>query len=951
MRNFTYKDVWFKFWQRLCPREVLLQALRQVRAAQCWNSASGASIHIGCRQPQPARLASGRAVLAQTPETQHREGNGNETQKAREQHRRAGILTRPAGYQPATPEADSDNHKPNPYLNYILFLASIRQICCICVIINLRVNFPGFLFDSVRVACLFALVALETFAQPHTASDLAHQVLSATLDPGECYHVRDIRIHQPDVDFYLTDGYLILGKPVKGEPVSAVFTTDVEGGDAEVVLLPPDRAERRTMATFTGSPNLSEHFVLGVFFFTDNTAKSLAESLHSGPASERVPDVGARMAEQWNGVVASLTGSLETRVVLDLMTQGDATTQGDKTTSRAGFFSATLHGRTLGEFDVTRDTRATEQVAAGKVTIHNGAMQWDTWTRFVARDRKNLPEPAPEEEILSYNIDASLDSALAIRCVTRIRIRATADSRNVLPFELINAMRVLSAKVDGAPAEVYRHESQREGLVQDAGVGLLLVVPSRPLEPGSLHDVEIVHEGKAFEDTGNQIYSVRARGSWYPNRGSQFASYDVTYHYPASLDLVSAGAVTEDRTENGVRTTRRVPEGRLRLLGVNLGNYFHRESEKNGIQLEVSANRTFEEPLRQAVSTPVIVPNPTPPRRGVPAPPVMQMMAPPPMDPSGRLAAISEEMQSAIQYFRSAFGDPPLKHIEVSPVTGRFGQGFAGMIYLPTVMYIDPAVVPVRNGSPVDEAFMGQLLRAHEVAHQWWGNIVATDSYHHEWLMESLANYSALMFLETRLGPKSVEKALDVYRAELLIKGQDGATAESRGPVVEGRRLESLAVPGAADAVLYGKGTWIIHMLRRKLGDANFRRMLRTLRNRYEWKTITTDEFRQLCVEFLPPGSPDPKLTEFFDQWVYGTGLPALQLTYSVAGGKLTGTLTQTDAPEDFSVMVPVEIRSANAKPVVKLVRTSSGPVKFTADVVGPGAKAILDPGWSILRR
>jgi aminopeptidase N len=266
-------------------------------------------------------------------------------------------------------------------------------------------------------------------------------------------------------------------------------------------------------------------------------------------------------------------------------------------------------------------------------------------------------------------------------------------------------------------------------------------------------------------------------------------------------------------------------------------------------------------------------------------------------------------------------------------------------------MYMNPDNVRARAGSPIDEALMGELLRAHEAAHQWWGNIVATDSYHHEWLMESLANYSALMFLESRMGPGAVEKVLDVYRAELLEKGPDGATAESRGPIVEGRRLESFTLPEAASAVLYGKGTWIMHMLRRRLGDANFTKMLGELRRRYEWKIVTTDDFRKLCAEFLPAGATDKTLTDFFDQWVYDTGVPTLKLTYSVVGRKLTGTVTQTDAPKDFSVSVPVEIRVTGAKPFVKLVRTANGPVKFTVDLPALGAKATLDPGWSVLRR
>ena len=797
-----------------------------------------------------------------------------------------------------------------------------------------------------RLVSALAFVAINLCAQtPYKAADLGRQVLDASLDPAQCYHVHDLRIHQSDADFYLTDGYLIFGKPVDGVPVSAVFTTEVEGGDAEVVLLPPDRAERRTLAAFTSSPNLNEHFTHALFFFTDGTAQSLAESIRAEGGREKDPAVGLLMAEKWAPTITAVSGGLETRLVLDLFTPAS---------ERRGFFQATLRGRRLGEFEIVRDEREPEQILAGKITESGPAIQWDTWTRFVARDRRNMPAPAPEEEILAYHIDATVDTALSMHCVTRIQVRITAQSSNVLPFEIDAAMRVVSAKVDGIPVETFRRESPRDGLMQDSGDILFLVVPAQPFEPGSVHEIEIVHEGKVFQDTGNQIYTVRARGTWYPGRGPQFAAYDVTCRYPASLDLISAGAIKEDHTENGVRTTRRVPEGRLRLLGVNLGSYVRHESQQNGITLAVSANRAFEDSLRTVVAAPIVPPVPLRAGRGGPGrgpePPSIQL-APPPANPAARLDAIFADMQAAIAYFRSKFGDPPLNRIEVSPVTGRFGQGFSGMIYLPTVTYLDPALVSERGGSALDQAFMDELLRAHEIAHQWWGNIVTTDSYHHEWLMESLASYSALMFLESTLGQKAVEKILDYDRAQLLVKGPDGATAESRGPVVEGRRLESSTAPGASDAVIYGKGTWIIHMLRRRLGDTNFLKMLAELRRRYEWKTVTTDDFRQLCAEFLPPGSPDRTLSDFFDQWVYDTGMPTLQLTYSVNGRKLTGTVTQTDAPDDFSVTVPVEIRSGTAKPIVRQVRSANGPVKFTADVAGPGAKAVLDPGWSILRR
>jgi aminopeptidase N len=312
----------------------------------------------------------------------------------------------------------------------------------------------------------------------------------------------------------------------------------------------------------------------------------------------------------------------------------------------------------------------------------------------------------------------------------------------------------------------------------------------------------------------------------------------------------------------------------------------------------------------------------------------------------------------AFEFFRARFGEPPINQIEVSPVPGHFGQGFAGMIYLSTLSYLPVTARPLSLMPPWLQLFYGEFMRAHEVAHQWWGNIVSAGAYRNEWLMEALANYSALMFLESRPenGKSSalIDSMLDQYRRQLLTKGPDGAIAESEGPVVQGRRLENSNNPTAWIAVAYGKGAWIIHMLRRRMGDAQFTKMLAELRRRYEWKTIDTEQFRLLCAEFLPPQSPDPTLENFFDQWVYGTGIPTLKLTYSVKGKpgawKLTGKVAQSDVPDDFSVFVPVEIQTGRGK-LIKQVETGSDPVEFSIPVAAANAKAVLDPGSSVLRR
>jgi hypothetical protein len=438
----------------------------------------------------------------------------------------------------------------------------------------------------------------------------------------------------------------------------------------------------------------------------------------------------------------------------------------------------------------------------------------------------------------------------------------------------------------------------------------------------------------------------------------------VTWRYPKTLDLISAGQVTEDRTEGDMRITRRVPDGRMDMLAFNLGQYERKTLEHNGIQIEVNANREVEDALRVRPLDPLPVDTDTMNRMRRRGPrgnldsgiskSAEPLVIPLPISPAAQLSNIADEIAASIDFFRARFGDPPTSLIEVSPLPGHLGQGFAGMIYLSTLSYLPRNVRPLSLMPEWQQVFFSDLLRAHEAAHQWWGNIVNANGYHHEWLTEALSNYCALLYLESRNGPKFIDRILDEYRRELLLKGPDGETAESEGPVVQGRRLESSNNPNAWNAVAYGKGTWIIHMLRRRLGDARFTSMLAELRKRYEWKTIDTEQFRQLCAEFLPKGSPDPTLEVFFDQWVYGTGLPALKLTYSVKGSpgalKLTGTVTQSEVPDDFSVTVPVEIQTGRGK-VIRQIRTGSDPVAFSVPVTVPSAKAVLDPGSSVLRR
>jgi aminopeptidase N len=131
-------------------------------------------------------------------------------------------------------------------------------------------------------------------------------------------------------------------------------------------------------------------------------------------------------------------------------------------------------------------------------------------------------------------------------------------------------------------------------------------------------------------------------------------------------------------------------------------------------------------------------------------------------------------------------------------------------------------------------------------------------------------------------------------------------------------------------------------MLRRRLGDEKFLSLLRDICSHHA--TIGTDQFRQLASQYAP-ASPDPDLKVFFDNWVYGTGIPAVKLSYSWSAvklvGTLSGTLAQRDVDDSFAAFVPVEVQSGS-KSTVYWLATGSDPAPFSLPLRSAPTKVTL---------
>jgi hypothetical protein len=790
------------------------------------------------------------------------------------------------------------------------------------------------------------LLATVCFAASPSAADLARQIQDAGLDPSECYRVRDLNFQQDDIKLYLTDGYLIFSKPVQGVVRSAIFTADVEGGDAELLLLPPTRGERQSLAMFTNSANLDEHFRAALMVFTDGAAGAkLKQKIQEG-GGKKAPEIEPVLAEKWGSVLANVQSGFQIRMLEDMLAPP---------AYDSGVFFLALDGKQLGTFDMMYDPRSREQIVAGQLSERAGRVGYNVWTSFPSRSARQGKLPPPPEwfSVAKFQIDATLGDDLGMKASTKVSVRIGQAPLRVFPFDISSAVNVTSVTIDGAPAELFRQESLRGRALRGSDNDVFLVVAPEPLAANSDHEFQFQHEGAVIATAGSGVYFVGARASWYPRAESNFALYDLTFHYPKRLTLVAAGDLVSDRSDADSRTTHWRTPVPIRMAGFNLGDYEKVSGTAPGFTVEVYGNKHLQTSLTPKPPPAPALDPPRVPRLRIDTAPSVQPGPLPPPDPLARLRAVAADVSSALEYFNANFGPPALKTLTVAPIPGAFGQGFPGLVYLSTLSYLDPNARPAALRDTLHQLFFSELIEAHEVAHQWWGNVMTSASYQDEWMPEALSSYSALMWLEKKKGTKAMESVLDEYREHLLTKDEQGRTLESAGPIVWGTRLDAANIRDGWRSITYEKGAWIFHMLRRRMGDERFFKMLAELRRRYEYKSVSTQDLKSLAKEFSPPKTDPQMIDDFFDNWVDATGIPALKLKFTSRGVapamKISGSIAMSGVDDDFSADVPVEIQFAKGPAQRLWVHCSGDGGSFSATLRQAPARVVIPD--SILAR
>jgi len=189
---------------------------------------------------------------------------------------------------------------------------------------------------------------------------------------------------------------------------------------------------------------------------------------------------------------------------------------------------------------------------------------------------------------------------------------------------------------------------------------------------------------------------------------------------------------------------------------------------------------------------------------------------------------------------------------------------------------------------------MVEGLIAHEIAHQWFGNSVTENDWHHVWLSEGFATYLTSMYFEDTRGEDYLRTDLDSTRARVVRYYR-----KNKMPVIDTTVTDLMKLLNTNS---YQKGAWVLHMLRNEIGDDSFKKGLRLFYERYKNTNVRTLDFMNVMEEVS-----GKQLDNFFHQWLWTGGHPELTIKSETVKRK-TSTITITQR-QDHLFEFPIEIK------------------------------------------
>jgi len=438
---------------------------------------------------------------------------------------------------------------------------------------------------------------------------------------------------------------------------------------------------------------------------------------------------------------------------------------------------------------------------------------------------------------------------------------------------------------------------------------------------------------EAVSNEGNGNYFPVARENWYPNDpgGSfgEYSLYDMTLRIPKGMKMAATGVLVSERNEGGQNVTVWKSENPQTVAGFSFGRFKEEEAKLTKPEYLIQSYANEESPdwvnaLRRSAE-----PNEDLPQNGgsrIGAPVALGTMG----TTSLNKKALAEG-EMAVELYTDYFGPSLFKHLQITQQTAcNFGQSWPELVWIPICYYFDTTV---RHELGLDHADRGywKVVTAHEVAHQWWGHTVGFASGRDQWMSEGFAELSASLYIS--MIEKNPKKFIEFWNDERdLLLGRDpqGFRAIDAGPVTMGYRASNSRTGfSTTRRLIYPKGAYILHMIRMmmwegKTGDQNFKDAMQDFVKTYSGKAATTEDFKAMMEKHMSAEMDldgNHRLDWFFNQYVYGTALPAYKMA-STFGKDANGDVvfafkvTQSGVDDKFRMIVPIYLELADGRTV-----------------------------------
>ena len=276
---------------------------------------------------------------------------------------------------------------------------------------------------------------------------------------------------------------------------------------------------------------------------------------------------------------------------------------------------------------------------------------------------------------------------------------------------------------------------------------------------------------------------------------------------------------------------------------------------------------------------------------------------------------------SILKFYSNYIGPYPYKKLANVQSKTKFG----GMENASCIFYYEESAT---GGRSLED------LLAHEIAHQWFGDMVTEKNFSHLWLSEGFATYLTDIYLESVYGTEGMNNRL-MRERQMAINFKNGR------PVVD-----SLSHPNdMLNANCYQKGGWILHMLRRQVGDSLFHQVIRQFYERYKGKNADTKDFENVVEEIT-----QKDFSKFFEQWLYTPGIPVLDVSwkYNSKTESISVTVEQKQKQLfEFPLAITIQTKDSEEKTVSLAISKKSQ--TFNYKVSDKQVLLTLDPTTSLL--